>query len=80
MAKKNELGNRSVKAVLRRTLRAYAKSEECGEQSALRDLLTDLRHLSDERGLDFHAAEDGSYEGYLEERVTTGVLIGGRDP
>lgn len=69
MAKKDELGNKAVKAVLRRTLRAYAKTEECGEQCALRDLLTDLRHLSDELGLDFHAAEDGSYDGYLEERA-----------
>lgn len=38
------------------------------EQSALRDVLTDLRHLSDERELDFHAAVDGSYEVYLEEK------------
>lgn len=39
------------------------------EQSALRDILTDLRHLSDHMGLDYHAAEEGSYEVYLEEKA-----------
>jgi hypothetical protein len=65
---KSELGNKAVKAVLRRIMRAYEKTEECGNQSALRDVLTDLRHLADEFGLDFHQAEDGSYDAYLEER------------
>jgi hypothetical protein len=37
-------------------------------QSALRDLFTDLRHVVDHLKLDFHAAEDGSYEVYLEEK------------
>lgn len=39
-------------------------------QSALRDLITDLRHVADVYNLDFHKALDGSYEVYLEERAT----------
>ena len=62
-------GNKTVKAGLRGILRAYAKDHGCGQQAALRDLLTDLRHLADELGLDFPGAADGAYEGYLEERA-----------
>lgn len=35
--------------------------------SAVRDLLTDIRHLCDMYGLDFGAIDTEAYEGYLEE-------------
>jgi len=38
------------------------------QQNALRDVLTDFRHLADAKGLDFHKALDGSYEVYLDEK------------
>ncbi len=64
-------GNKSVTTGLKRILRKYEEDVGCEPQSALRDLLIDLRHLSDELGLDFIAAVDGSYAGYLEERAGT---------
>jgi len=64
------LGNKRTKATLKSVVEEYDDREGCGRQSALRDLLTDLRHLADDLGLDIHAALDGSYEVYLEERET----------
>ena len=60
-------GNKAVKEGLGRLLETYAREQGCEPQSALRDLLTDLRHLSDEMGMDFPKASDGSYDSYLEE-------------
>lgn len=40
---------------------------KCGDQSALRDLLTDLRHAARRLKLDFGKAIDGSEEVYNEE-------------
>lgn len=62
-------GNKGTKAALKRLLTRYAKTQDCDPQSAMRDLLTDLRHLADEEELDLYAAFDGSYEAYLEERA-----------
>jgi hypothetical protein len=44
------------------------ETEGATKQCALRDLLTDIRHLSDANQLDFYQALDGSYEVYCEER------------
>jgi len=60
-------GNSEIKKLLTDAIMNLVE-EGVTEQSALRDVLTDLRHLSDERELGFHAAVDGSYEVYLEER------------
>ena len=46
-------------------------AKECGEQSALRDMLTDLRHIAHERGLDFDMAVEGSGEVFYEEAATS---------
>lgn len=64
-----KIGSKAVKNTLKRMMDRYAKVEGCEPQAALRDLLTDLRHLSDELNLDFHSAMNGSYEVYLEERA-----------
>ena len=53
---------------LRELLDAWDKDQRCGMQSAVRDLLTDVRHICDERKVDFYRAMDGSYQVYLEER------------
>ncbi len=65
-------GNKPTQAALKRILSRYAKEQDCEPQSALRDLLTDLRHLADDLDLDLHAAIDGSYKAYLEERAEAG--------
>lgn len=49
-------------------IRAISKFECTGEQEALRDMMTDLRHTVDHLKLDFALASDGSYEVYLEEK------------
>jgi hypothetical protein len=46
-----------------------AATEGTEPQGALRDLLTDLRHVSDHLKLDYHSAEEGAYDVYLEEKA-----------
>ena len=69
-SKKNAaaLGNKANVAAIDRAVRNVMTSEGTGRQQALRDLLTDIRHYADSKALDFHAACDGSYQVYLEER------------
>ena len=50
-------------------LATYKKSQGTDDHGALRDALTDLRHIADEQKLDFFKALDGSYEVYLEEKA-----------
>lgn len=45
----------------------YAEEEGTNEQGALRDILTDLRHIADDKDLDFDFAGVGSEEVYNEE-------------
>lgn len=45
------------------------ESDESEEASAVRDLLTDIRHYCVAREIDFYGALDGSYEVYLEEKM-----------
>ena len=53
---------------IKSTIRFITNVEGTTEQSALRDLLTDLRHAANELGLDFEFAVEGSCEVYLIER------------
>ena len=46
----------------------HAHSEGTTPQCALRDLMTDLRHVADDLGLDFDFAGFGSEEVYNEEK------------
>jgi hypothetical protein len=41
-------------------LRTHGDSEALSDQSSLRDILTDLRHLADDLGLDFGSALAGT--------------------
>ena len=61
---------------LRNALMDYMEVEGADEQSALRDLLTDIRHLCDERGLNIYKALEGSYEVYLEESQIQSLCAG----
>ena len=46
----------------------WAVTENCGPQDMLRDVLTDLRHIAEDEGLDFDQAVEGSLEVYEEEK------------
>lgn len=59
----------NTQAVLTSLITAVSVLEGTDMQGAIRDVMTDLRHVSDKLQLDFHMAEDGSYEVYLEEKV-----------
>lgn len=52
---------------IRNLLMDVEHREECTTQSALRDILTDLRHLAAERGLSFDVAIEGSRQVFEEE-------------
>jgi len=65
--RRSDMGNNKAKSSLKALLRKY-EYEDCDKQSSLRDLLTDVRHLSDDLNLDFNKALRGSYEVYLEEK------------
>jgi len=49
-------------------INAIEVREGTSKQSALRDVLTDLRHIADREGLDFDLAVEGSAEVHAEER------------
>lgn len=57
----------SVEGQLRKLLMQVEDNEGCSAQSALRDILTELRHLAAERKVDFDAALVGSHEVFQEE-------------
>lgn len=48
-------------------IQGISKDEDTSTQSALRDVLTDLRHVAKDYGLDFNEALTGSEEVYREE-------------
>jgi len=52
---------------LRDMIAEVAAREGTGRQQALRDVLTDLRHVADSEGLDFDGAVVGSADVYMEE-------------
>jgi len=49
-------------------VRDHAYREDTCMQSAVRDVLTDIRHMCDEGGYDFEKALSGSEEVYNEEK------------
>jgi len=48
-------------------VKGVERDQGCALQSALRDVLTDLRHIAADLGLDFDQAVTGSEEVYAEE-------------
>jgi len=58
---------KTLKQNLINQINLIASIEGTEEQCALRDLLTDLRHVANELGLDFEFADSGSFDVYHEE-------------
>ena len=58
----------AVKA-LGSVLQRYANKNGTTTDSAVRDILTDLRHICDDQGLDFAERDQGAYEVYCEEKA-----------
>ena len=54
--------------VLESAIEKYATDCETTTESAVRDLLTDLRHYCDQHEIDFDDRLEGSLEVYLEEQ------------
>ena len=54
--------------VLEATIEKYGTAGETSTESALRDLLTDLRHYCDQHEIDFEDCLEGSLDVYLEEQ------------
>ena len=53
--------------LLEATIEKYGTAGETSTESAIRDLLTDLRHFCDQREIDFEDCLEGSLDVYLEE-------------
>jgi hypothetical protein len=57
----------SLLAVLYQVIEKHCEEQGLEPVSALRDALTDMRHLADIYQLDFGELEHYAYEGYIEE-------------
>ena len=64
----------SLLAALHRVLEAHCQEQGLEPISALRDALTDMRHLADIYQLDFGELDQYAHEGYLEE---LGAVVSG---
>jgi hypothetical protein len=53
-------------------IREIAQTQGTNPQGALRDMLTDLRHIAQQENLDFDFAVQGSAEVYEEEQEAEG--------
>ena len=69
-AQYQEFGMGQGKSLLRSLgdiIQRYSKDEGTDMECAMRDTLTDLRHLCDVYGLDFGKIDSKAHKGYLEE-------------
>jgi hypothetical protein len=57
----------SLLAALHKVIEEHCEEQGLEPVSALRDALTDMRHLADVYHLDFGALDHYAHEGYLEE-------------
>jgi hypothetical protein len=57
----------SLLAALHKVLESHWEEQGLEPVSALRDALTDMRHLADIYQLDFGELDHYAYEGYIEE-------------
>lgn len=58
-----------LKERLNALIEEYVNEEGTDAQSALRDIMTDLRHIADDLNIDFDFAGVGSEEVYNEEKA-----------
>lgn len=63
-------------AKLAAVIREYMETEGTGYDCALRDTLTDIRHLCDIEGLDYAAIDDRAHEVYTDEQAEAGWITG----
>lgn len=68
----NDMQRRSATR-MKRSIARRAKSDDCDQHAALRDLLTDLLHYCDRTGEDFHERLAAARQVYLEERFDKAV-------
>jgi len=68
-AARNEL-----KTELRKVIEKYSDKEECDMQSAIRDALTDMRHLCDDVNLSYAWVDCGAADVYDAETYETDQL------
>lgn len=61
-------------ATLHRAIRRHCREQGIEPESALRDAMTDMRHLADIYRLNFAEVDSDAYDGYREELA--GVLSG----
>jgi len=54
--------------LLETTIEKYGAAGETSTESAIRNLLTDLRHYCDQQQIDFDDSLEGSLDVYLEEQ------------
>lgn len=57
----------SLLVALNRVIKKHCREQDLEPASALRDALTDMRHLADVYALDFGALDSQAHDGYLEE-------------
>jgi hypothetical protein len=50
-------------------LKAHIDNQRCDMRSAIRDMMTDLRHLCDEQNVDYYSTTNDAYNVYVEEVV-----------
>jgi len=55
----------------KRLIDARVKKHGVKKKTAVRDLLTDIRHFCEKENVNFHAAAKGAYDIYLKERAET---------
>jgi hypothetical protein len=65
----------AIKQILINQIDAISVIEGTNKQGALRDLLTDLRHIAEDEGLNIHEAVKGSLEVFLVEREEAGLPV-----
>ena len=59
-------------------VKAMIRRDGSDASGAVRDLMTDLRHFCEAKGLDFHERADASYQVYLEEKQAARSEINAR--
>jgi hypothetical protein len=65
----------TIKQILINQINAIEVVEGTNKQGALRDILTDLRHIAEDEGLDIYEAIRGSLEVFLVEREEAGLPV-----
>jgi hypothetical protein len=64
-----------MKNILFGIIQDNAEREGCSWQNSLRDVLTDLRHVAKDQGLDFIVADASAGVVYQEEQAAVATLL-----